>query len=179
MKKFLAVFLIAVVAMSAMFADEKATVKITARRNGFVDTGFYKTSDTSYATKVTGVDFGENIDGSVSENLNFLAKTNNPGAYYVKLYATGLGRIYAEDGDVVPLNVTLDGETYSFTAVPNIDDATYGTSDYAPLYSPLVMEIPAGSKIRQLTKTVGLSADFSNATAGSYHGYVTIEASAK
>ena len=177
MKKFVAIFLIAVVAMAAVFAEqETSTVTLTATRKGEIDCGFYHADDDSYKSKVTSHPFND-VTGKVSVPLTLYVMTNYPSDCTVQIYATGFGRDGVAGGDVVPLTMELNEKEFKFTGVPNGNDPSTGTNQHAPYAVPLTIVLEGQNTAHDLEKDVVISADFSSATAGSYSAYVTVVAS--
>lgn len=186
MKKVVAFFLIAVVAMTTVFADDHVsltdTVQISATRPAYTDIAFYATEG-SYSDKAPEIQWGE-TDGEKTTTYYLYMKSNNTGAFDVEIYATGMTRVGSTD-DVVPLMIKIGkehdtGDEYEFNkAADESDNATDGTDKTDKEDNPIEIAnfIVAGKGMRDNSTAVTFSADFSGASAGSYNGYVTVEAS--
>lgn len=188
MKKVISFFLIAFVAMTTVFADDHVsltdTVQISATRPAYTDIAFYATEG-SYSDKAPDIQWGE-TDGKKTTTYYLYMKSNNTGAFDVEIYATGMTRDGSTD-DVVPLMIKIGEESdasveHEFnTAADEGDNATNGTDKVDKDGNPI--EIPnfivAKNGMRDNYTAVTFSADFSDASAGSYYGYVTVVAAAK
>lgn len=185
MKKVIAFFLIAVVAMVAVFAAEEFisltdTVQISAVRPEFTNIGFYE-SNTEFTDKANDIAWGETDDKETTTYYLHM-ESNNPGAFDVKIYATGMTRD-GEQKDVVTLEIKVEGDSvdsHDFRMAMGSEDAG-GTDKTDTSGEPITIEnfIASGYGMRDKTKSVTFSADFSGASAGSYYGYVTVVAAAK
>ena len=184
MKKVIAFFLIAVVAMVAVFAAEEFisltdTVQLSAVRPEFTNIGFYE-SNTEFTDKADDIAWG-NTDKPESTTYYLHMESNNPGAFDVKIYATGMTRD-GEQNDVVPLIIQVQDDVYShsFNTAMGAEDAD-GTEKMDATGQPITIEnfIKSGYGMRNETKSVTFSANFTDASAGSYYGYATVVAAAK
>lgn len=190
MKKFVAIFLIAVVAMVAVFAVDQGsmtdTVKISATRSPYTDIAFYE-NEGGYSEQGPAPDIQWDVtDGEKTTTYYLYMKSNNTGAFNVEIYATGMTRDGSTD-DVVPLMIQIGKEPsvsgeYEFNkaAVASVDGDADGTDKTDKNGHPIEIAhfIVAGNGMRDNSTAVTFSADFSNASAGSYYGYVTVVASA-
>lgn len=190
MKKVIAFFLIAVVAMVAVFAADhvstRDTVQISATRSTYTDIAFYA-NEGGYSEQSPAPEIEWGVtDGEKTTTYYLYMKSNNTGAFNVKIYATGMTRDGSAD-DVVPLMIQIGKEPsvsgeYEFNkaAVESVDGDDDGTIKTDKNNYPI--EIPnfisAGNGMRNNSTAVTFSADFSDASAGSYYGYVTVVASA-
>lgn len=179
MKKFLAVFLIAVVAMTTVFADDHVsltdTVQISATRPAYTDIAFYSSSDFSGA-KADDISW-EEAEGGKSTVYYLYMVSNDPREFDVSIYATGMTRDGAQN-DVVPLTITIDKVDYVFDKARGAEDYD-GTEKTDVNNNPIKISFGAGNGMRSITKAIGFSADFTNASAGNYYGYATVVAAAK
>lgn len=190
MKKVIAFFLIAVVAMVAVFADDhvstRDTVQISATRSTYTDIAFYA-NEGGYSEQDPAPDIQwEETDGPETATYYLYMKSNNTGAFDVEIFATGMTRDGSAD-DVVSLMIKIGEEEsasgeYEFNkaAVKSSDGDADGTDKTDKNGHPIEIEnfIVAGNGMRDNSTAVTFSADFSNASAGSYYGYVTVVASA-
>ena len=188
MKKVVAFFLIAVVAMVAVFAADQVstrdTVQISATRSTYTDIAFYEKSG-EYSVKAPDIQWGV-TDGEKTTTYYLYMKSNNTGAFDVEIYATGMTRAGSTD-DVVSLMIQIGEEPsvsgeYEFNkaAIESDDGDDDGTIKTDKNGHPIEIAnfIVAGNGMRDNSTAVTFSADFSNASAGSYYGYVTVVASA-
>ena len=185
MKKVIAFFLIAVVAMVAVFAAEEFisltdTVQLSAVRPEFTNIGFYE-SNTEFTDKAADIAWG-NTDEPESTTYYLHMESNNPGAFDVKIYATGMTRD-GDQKDVVPLKIQVqDDDSHDFKMAMGAEDADdNGTEKTDTSGQPITIEnfIKKGYGMRSETKSVTFSANFKGASAGSYYGYATVVAAAK
>ena len=179
MKKVVAFFLIAVVAMVVVFAEPnyKDTLTITVTREAETDIGFYESSEAVVKLgKIEWDDIGE--DQPVATKDCWLKmKTNEPKAFQIRIFATGMTRD-TDPNDIVPLNIAYDGETHIFKSTADGIDPTTGTSNSDVEGNAIVFGRGAVNGMDDtFSKQLTISADFANASAGSYTGYVTVEAS--
>lgn len=186
MKKVVAFFLIAVVAMTTVFADDHVsltdTVQISATRSTYTDIAFYEKSG-EYSVKAPDIQWGV-TDGEKTTTYYLYMKSNNTGAFNVEIYATGMTRDGSAN-DVVPLMIQIGiepdaSDKYEFNKAADGNEAENGTDKTDKNNYPIKIAnfIVAGNGMRDNSTAVTFSADFSNASAGSYYGYVTVVASA-
>ncbi len=201
MKKVIAFFVTFIVLTGCVFAADSDSVEVTAKvdpKTIVAITSIAYTSPDTDPSKddfINGIELG-NISAGPTESTTFYvsAKTNRNGALVMKLYGTALtltsNNVIVDGATVgnwqaIALTVkTVSGENVSnMNLSVNKDTITFSTPattsvESAPTNAEECItftESPVGTGFRALTQALQVTADGSNAQAGDYVAYLTLD----
>lgn len=201
MKKVIAFFVTFIVLTGCVFAADSDSVKVTANVDPKTIVAITSDPYTSTDEEPNKDDFGDgigldNISAGLKKSTPFYvsAKTNRSGALVMKLYGTALtltsnnaivvgakvenGQAIAltvntvsEEG-VTNLNLTADEDTITFSTPATTAGSAPTNTEECITFTE---SSPVGTGFRALTQALQVTADGSNAQAGDYVAYLTLD----